>query len=55
MEELDLAAELPWVRTSERGSFKKCMQQWQWCYIERLVPVNMLQSTMANAPSSNIL
>lgn len=42
MEELDLAAELPWVRTSERGSFKKCMQQWQWCYIERLVPVNMV-------------
>lgn len=31
--------ELPLVRSSERGSFKNCPQQWYWSYVEELVPV----------------
>jgi hypothetical protein len=28
----------PMVRTSERSSFKRCVQQWQWGYVEGLKP-----------------
>ncbi|QNJ55372.1 nuclease [Gordonia phage LittleFella] len=31
-------AELPFVRSSERGDFKKCPQSWYWRYVEWLVP-----------------
>ncbi len=32
--------EVRMVRSSERGTFKKCMQQWYWAYVEEIQPVN---------------
>lgn len=32
-------AVLPWVRTSERSSFKRCPQQWYWGYVEKIEPI----------------
>lgn len=34
--------ELPWVRTSERSSFKRCPQQWYWGYIEKIEPATQV-------------
>lgn len=35
-------AELPLVRSSERGAFKQCPQKWYWSYIEKLVPSSVV-------------
>lgn len=35
------AAELPFVRSSERGDFKQCPRKWYWRYVERLVPTTV--------------
>jgi hypothetical protein len=32
-------ADLPFLRTSERKSFKRCPQAWKWRYVDWLVPV----------------
>lgn len=33
--------ELPFVRSSERGSFKNCPQQWYWSYVRQIVPISV--------------
>lgn len=33
-----VAAKIPWLRTSERKTFKHCQQEWQWRYRKGLVP-----------------
>ena len=32
--------DLPFVRSSERGSFKNCPRQWYWSYVEQIVPIS---------------
>ena len=32
---------IPLVRSSERGSFKKCPRQWHWSYVTQIVPVSV--------------
>ena len=31
---------IPLVRSSERGSFKNCMKQWSWSYVDQIVPLH---------------
>lgn len=35
-----MQTEVRFVRSSERGSFKKCMQLWYWAYVEGIQPAN---------------
>lgn len=35
------SGQLPLIRTSERGSFKRCRLQWKWAYLDKLRPVSL--------------
>lgn len=40
-------AELPLVRSSERGAFKNCPQSWKWAYVDRLKPAQAVHDARA--------